>query len=47
METPALHKMLSYNRQESRNGAEPRFVAARPSSLYIKKISCIICMLSV
>lgn len=42
-----LHGMLSHNRQGSRKGAKPRFVAARPSSLYIEQISCILCMLSV
>lgn len=47
MEVPALHRMLSYNRQGSRNGAEPRFVAAGSSSRYIEKISCILCILSV
>lgn len=47
MEVPALHRMLSYNRQGSRNGAEPRFGAARPSSLYIEKNLCILCMISV
>lgn len=45
MEVPALHRMLSYNRQGSRNGAEPRFVAARSSSRYTEKISCILCFL--
>lgn len=47
MEVAALHRMLSYNRQGSRNGAEPRFVADGSSSHYTEKISCILCILSV
>lgn len=47
MEAPALHRMLSYNRQGRRNGAKLRFVAPRTSSLYIEKIPCVIHMLSV
>lgn len=34
-------RMLSYKREGSRHGTEPRFVTVRSLSPYIDKISCI------
>lgn len=47
MEAPASHRMLSYNREGSRHGAEPRFVTVRSSSPYIDKLACIFYVFSV
>lgn len=47
MMIPASCRMLSYNREGSRHGAEPKFITVRPSSPYIDKIPCIFHVFSV